>query len=82
VRTFVSLVAGVAEMAVAPFAIFTLIGTAVYSAAIAGAGYGLGSGWHKLVKGFSTASFVLLGLAVVALAVFVWHRWRVLKSEH
>ena len=82
VRTFVSLVAGVAEMAVAPFAIFTLIGTAVYSAAIAGAGYGLGSGWHKLVKGFSTASFVLLGLAVVAVAVFLWHRWRVLKSEH
>jgi membrane protein DedA with SNARE-associated domain len=82
VRTFVSLVAGVAEMAVAPFAIFTLIGTAVYAAAIAGAGYGLGSGWHKLVKGFSTASFVLLGLAVVAVAVFLWHRWRVLKSEH
>jgi membrane protein DedA with SNARE-associated domain len=81
VRTFVSLVAGIGDMAVAPFAIFTLIGTAVYSSAIAGAGYGLGSGWHKLVRGFSTASFVLLGLAVVAIAAFMWHRWRAVKSE-
>ncbi len=82
VRTFVSLVAGIGEMAVVPFAIFTLIGTAVYAAAIASAGYGLGSGWHKLVKGFTAASFVLLGLAVVAIVVFMWHRWRVVKGEH
>lgn len=82
VRTFVSLVAGIGEMAVVPFAVFTLIGTAVYAAAIASAGYGLGSGWHKLVKGFTAASFVLLGLAVVAIAVFMWHRWRVVKGEH
>jgi len=82
VRAFVSLVAGIGEMAVVPFAIFTLIGTAVYAAAIASAGYGLGSGWHKLVKGFTAASFVLLGLAVVAIAVFMWHRWRAVKGEH
>ena len=82
VRTFVSLVAGIGEMAVVPFAVFTLIGTAVYAAAIASAGYGLGSGWHKLVKGFTAASFVLLGLAVVAIVVFMWHRWRVVKGEH
>jgi membrane protein DedA with SNARE-associated domain len=81
VRTFVSVVAGIGEMAVVPFAIFTLIGTAVYSSAVAGAGYGLGSGWHKLVKGFTAASFVVLGLAVLAVAVFLWHRWRVLKSQ-
>jgi membrane protein DedA with SNARE-associated domain len=82
VRTFVSIVAGIGEMAVAPFALFTLIGTAVYSAAVAGAGYALGSSWHQLVKGFTDAGFVLLGLAVVALAVFVWHRWHVLKRQH
>ncbi len=81
VRTFVSIVAGIAEMSVAPFAVFTLIGTAVYSAAVAGAGYALGTEWHKLVKGFTAAGFVLLGLAVVAVAVFLVHRWRVTKSS-
>jgi membrane protein DedA with SNARE-associated domain len=80
VRTFVSLVAGIGEMAVAPFAVFTLIGTAVYSAAVAGAGYALGSSWHKLAKGFTAAGFVLLGLAVVAIALFIWHRWRVVRG--
>jgi membrane protein DedA with SNARE-associated domain len=77
-----SLVAGIGEMAAVPFAIFTFIGTAVYSSAIAGAGYGLGSEWHKLVRGFTAAGFVLLGLAVIVIGVFLWHRWRGLKSEH
>src|SRR5580700_10892456 len=82
VRTFVSLVAGIGEMAVVPFAVFSLIGTAVYSAAVASAGYGLGSSWHKLVRGFTDAGFVVLGLVVIAIAVFVWHRWRAVKGQH
>src|SRR5579875_596853 len=45
------------------------------------AGYALGTEWHKLVKGFTAAGFVLLGLAVVAVAVFLVHRWRVTKSS-
>ncbi len=80
VRTFVSLVAGIGGMGVAPFALFTLIGTAVYSSAIAAAGYGLGSSWHSLVKGFTDASFVVLGLAVLVVAGYVWHRWRGARS--
>lgn len=81
VRTFVSIVAGIGEMAVVPFAIFTLLGTAVYSAAVAGAGYALGSGWHSLVKGFTDAGLVVVGLVVLAVVVFVWHRWRVVRSR-
>jgi membrane protein DedA with SNARE-associated domain len=82
VRTFVSIVAGIAEMSVARFSVFTLIGTSIYSAAVAGGGYALGTEWHKLAKGFTAAGFVLLGLAVVALAAFFVHRWRVLKGSH
>lgn len=81
VRTFVSLVAGTVEMAPVPFGVFSLIGTAVYVAVVASAGYGLGSGWHSLARGFSAAGFVLLGLAVIAIALFLWHRWQVVKSR-
>lgn len=81
VRTFVSLVAGIGEMAVVPFAVFTLLGTAIYSAAVAAAGYGLGSGWHSLARGFTAAGFVILALVVVAVALFLWHRWQALKSQ-
>ncbi len=81
VRTFVSIVAGIGEMAAVPFAIFSLIGTAVYSAAVAGAGYALGSSWHRLVKGFTDAGFVVLGLVVLAVAFFVWHRLRVMRDR-
>jgi membrane protein DedA with SNARE-associated domain len=82
VRTFVSLVAGIGEMAVVPFAVFSLIGTSVYSAAVASAGYGLGSSWHKLVRGFTDAGFVVLGLVVIAIGIFVWHRWRAVRGQH
>jgi membrane protein DedA with SNARE-associated domain len=82
VRTFVSLVAGIGEMGVAPFALFTLIGTAAYSSALAAAGYALGSSWHTLVKGFTDASFVVLGLVVLGVVGYVWHRWRGARSPH
>jgi len=82
VRTFVSLVAGIGEMAMVPFALFTLIGTAVYSSAVAAAGYALGSRWHSLVRGFTDASYVVLALVVLAIVGYVWHRWRRVRSRH
>ncbi|MGH9043987.1 MAG: DedA family protein [Acidimicrobiales bacterium] len=81
VRTFVSLIAGVGGMRFGPFALFTLLGTAVYCAAVSAAGYGLGSGWHSLVNGFADAGFVLIGLVVLAGLVLVVHRVRVLKGH-
>jgi membrane protein DedA with SNARE-associated domain len=81
IRTFVSLVAGVGEMAPVPFALFSFVGTAVYVAAVSSAGYALGSSWHKLVRGFTAAGIVLLVLAVIAIAVFIWHRWRSVKAH-
>ena len=83
VRTFVSLVAGIGEMAVVPFAIFTLIGTAV----VLGRGrlgrlrprFGVAqAGQGASPRRGSSCS----GLAVVAIVVFIWHRWRVVKGEH
>src|ERR671937_3225229 len=42
VRSFVSIPAGVFEMPLAPYSVFTLVGSAAWAFGIAGAGYGLG----------------------------------------
>jgi membrane protein DedA with SNARE-associated domain len=80
-RAFISLVAGIGEMPPLRFAVSTFVGTAIYGSALASIGYALGTGWHRIVKGFTDASLVVVALIVIALAVAVWHRWRTLRDE-
>ncbi len=48
VRSFVSIPAGVFEMRLAPYTLFTLVGSAIWAFAFAGAGYGLGTSYQRL----------------------------------
>ncbi|HUZ19594.1 MAG TPA: DedA family protein [Acidimicrobiales bacterium] len=81
IRSFVSVVAGVAEMSPLRFGVFSLIGTAIYTAAVASAGYALNGAWHSLVHGFSLAGYVLAALVVVTVAAFIAHRWSSLRKQ-
>jgi membrane protein DedA with SNARE-associated domain len=80
-RAFISLVAGIAEMPPVRFALSTFVGTAIYGSALASIGYALGTGWHRIVHGFTAASLVVVALVVLALVFAVWHRWRTLRAE-
>lgn len=81
IRTFVSLVAGIGEMPIVRFGIFTFLGTLVYSAVLAGIGYAVGSAWHSVANGFQLAAYVLVAILVVAFAAFILHRLAVLRRE-
>ena len=81
VRTFISFPAGVAEMPVVSFGLFTFVGVTVWVGVLAGVGYALGSSYHSMVKGFGDASYVAGGLAVLAVAAAVYHRWRAVRAE-
>ena len=50
--------AGVAEMPVVAFGVFTAIGVTVWIGVLAGIGYALGSSYHSMVKAFGDASYV------------------------
>jgi membrane protein DedA with SNARE-associated domain len=80
-RSFVSFAAGLAEMAVAKFLLFTVIGCVVWCAALTTVGYELGSSYRHVLKGFSDAGYVLAALAVVAVVVLFIHRRRVMRAE-
>lgn len=81
VRSFVSLAAGLAEMAIGKFAILSAIGCVVWCAALASIGYALGSSWHHVIQAFKYAGYIALALVVVAVVVAFWHRLRALRAE-
>jgi membrane protein DedA with SNARE-associated domain len=81
VRTFISLPAGVGEMSPVRFGAFSLLGSGAWCSALAITGYELGAKWNEITKGFSDAGYVIGAVVVVAIAVFIAHRLRVLRRE-
>jgi membrane protein DedA with SNARE-associated domain len=67
-RSFVSIVAGFAEMTLWRFLLFSFIGDLIFTALLSSLGYELGGRWHTVVKDFSYAAGVI-------------HRLRVLRRE-
>lgn len=80
-RAFVSVVAGVAEMPVARFGLFSLLGTAAYVAALSSLGFAFSSSWQRIVHGFAVAGYVVAAAVAVVVAGFVAHRLRAVRAE-
>jgi len=69
VRAFISLPAGVAEMPIGRFTLFTFVGCLPWTFALAGVGYALGANWHTVEKYLRPISIVI---AVALVVAFVW----------
>jgi len=80
-RSFVSFAAGLGEMAIAKFVLFTVIGCAIWCTALALLGDSLGSSYEHVQKSFSDVGYLLAILAVLAVAFVFWHRLRTLREE-
>jgi len=80
-RSFVSFAAGLGEMALPKFALFTFIGCTIWCTALCSLGYSLGSSYNHVLKAFSYAGYVLGALAVIAVVLVIWHRLRAVRQE-
>jgi membrane protein DedA with SNARE-associated domain len=80
-RSVVSLAAGLSQMAVARFLMFTSIGCALWCTALACLGYGLGASYRHLLNAFSAGSVVVAVILVIMVAVAFVHRLRHVRSE-
>jgi membrane protein DedA with SNARE-associated domain len=80
-RSFVSFAAGLGEMAIAKFILFTVVGCAVWCAVLTTVGYELGSSYRHVLNGFKDAGYVLAAVVVVAVVMLFVHRLRVVRSE-
>jgi membrane protein DedA with SNARE-associated domain len=75
VRSFVSIPAGVFEMRLAPYALYSVVGSAVWAFAIAGVGYGLGSSYKSFDNGFKYVEYAIVA-GVLVLAAYLIYRLR------
>ena len=75
VRSFISIPAGVFRMKLGPYTILTLLGSATWCFALAGAGWALGKSWERFHHDFRFVEYVV-AIAVVAAAAWIVVRWR------
>lgn len=76
VRSLISIPAGVHRMPIPTFLAFTLLGSALWNAALVLAGYQLGERWHVLEPYLGTLSRAVLVLGVLAVTVWILRRRR------
>jgi membrane protein DedA with SNARE-associated domain len=72
VRSFVSVPAGVFEVRLAPYALWTLVGSAVWAFGFAAVGWALGARYRGFDHVFHYVEYGLLAFIAVAVAVLVW----------
>jgi membrane protein DedA with SNARE-associated domain len=74
VRSFVSIPAGVFEMPLAPYMLYTAVGSAIWAFAIAGIGYGLGASFDRFHSAFKYAEYAIVA-GVLVFAAYLVYRW-------
>jgi len=76
IRTFISLPAGIEEMPLGRFLLFTTAGCVPWVFALTGVGYALGHSWHSIVGPFRYATYAIAVLVVSAFVVYLVRRRR------
>ena len=79
VRSFVAIPAGLFEMPLAQFLLLALVGSAVWSFAFVGIGYGLGASYNSFEHSFRYAEYAIVVCIVAALAYLVYRRMAAAK---
>ena len=74
IRSFVSIAAGILEMPLGIYTVLTLVGSAIWAFAFAGAGYGLGKSYRGFDHGFHYVEYAVVAGILVALAYLVYRR--------
>jgi membrane protein DedA with SNARE-associated domain len=74
VRSFISIPAGIFRAALAPYTGLTLLGSAIWCFAFAGAGYQLGSNWESFHHAFRYADYAVLVAVIALAAAILWRR--------
>ena len=76
IRSFISIPAGVFRMPFWRYTVLTLIGSAVWAFALAGAGYALGRSYERLHSDFRFVDYAVAALVVGVAAYLLYRRKR------
>jgi membrane protein DedA with SNARE-associated domain len=76
VRSFVAIPAGIFELPLAPFVLSVTVGSAVWSFALGGIGYSLGSNYERFNHAFKYVEYAIVAGVLVFAAYLVYRRFR------
>jgi membrane protein DedA with SNARE-associated domain len=82
VRTFISLPAGIAEMPLGKFTLYTTLGCIPFVTALAFLGHAAGANWPSVEGFLAPFSWLIAGVLVVLGSVYVARRWRQVRAEY
>jgi membrane protein DedA with SNARE-associated domain len=82
VRTFISLPAGVAEMPLARFTLYTALGVVPWCLALTWLGAVLGDNWTAVEEVLRPIAWLIAAVLVIAAVVVVRHRWTTVRAEY
>jgi membrane protein DedA with SNARE-associated domain len=80
-RSFVGVVAGIAEMAIVKFALFTALASAMWCSAFAVLGFTLGASWNRVLHKVSDVGYVIAAIVIVVALVMLLRRFRAVRAE-
>lgn len=75
-RSYMSVPAGIASMNVYKFSLFTFSGSLIWSTALSILGYETGSNWQKIIPLITTFGYILLGVFLIAMIVYVTYIYK------
>jgi membrane protein DedA with SNARE-associated domain len=81
VRTYISYPAGVSEMKLSTFSLYTFAGALPWSLALTWIGFKLGQNWHTLGNYFKQFDLLVGALIVIGLAWFIYRHIKNLKKK-
>jgi membrane protein DedA with SNARE-associated domain len=81
VRTFISLPAGVARMNVWRFSVYTVLGCVPWTLGLAWLGYALGHRWSEVERVMRPFAWIIGGLVVAAIVVWIVRRRGQVRAE-
>jgi membrane protein DedA with SNARE-associated domain len=73
-RSLISIPAGVERMPLVTFVVFTAMGSFIWNTLLVMGGYLLGEQWSLVETYVGVITYVVIGLVVLAVGVFVWKR--------
>lgn len=76
VRSFISIPAGVFRMPLVRYVVLTLVGSAIWAFAFAGAGWALGRSYEHVHRDFRYVDYAIVALVVIVAAGAIWRRVR------
>ena len=81
-RAFVSLPAGIGEMPLPRFTIYTVIGSLPWCIGLAWLGHAFGDRWTEIERVLQPIGWLVAVAAVIGLAAFVSVRWNTVRKEY